>query len=348
MATKRTSANIHNESSESSSDPELSEPPDKTIALSDSFTLSSSHSSGSSSSSSKMRSYKDNLSYDPKWKMKYPWMDYNCASKGMVCTVCTVYGNPPIQAKGAWVTRPVSNWVKATTMLAKHKSDWHKAAIEKRSLSLLSQKRGSVVEQILSVSEEERRQNRELIKKHIRSLYFLVKHHIPHTTTFEGLVTLQIENGDVKLKNPREKCPRNATYESYATVVNLLASISKVLESNLLSSFEASMYFSLMADESTNISSKEKLSICARWLDNKKPVEHFLGIMPAKETTAEAIANYLFTFLESKNMDITKMRGLGFYNVKQMEWCSIEATAAFTQCHICALSMPSTSIGCGE
>ena len=62
------------------------------------------------------------------------------------------------------------------------------------------------------------------------------------------------------------------------------------------------MYFSLMADESTDISSKEELSICARWLDNKKPVEHFLGIMPVKETTAEAIANYLFTFLESKNI----------------------------------------------
>ena len=186
-------------------------------------------------------------------------------------------------------------------------------------MSLLTQKHGSVVDQIiLSVSEEERRQNRELIKKHIRSLYFLVEHHIPHTTTFEGLITLQIENGDIKLKNHREKCPRNATYESYATVVDLLASISKVLESNLLSSFEASMYFSLMADESTDISSKEELSICARWLDNKKPVEHFLGIMPAKETTAEAIANYLFTFLESKNMDITKMRGLGFDGANTM------------------------------
>ena len=96
MATKRTSADIHNESSESSSDPELSESPEKAIALSDSFTQSSSRGSGSSSSSSKMRSYKDNLSYDPKWKIKYPWMDYNSASNGIVCTVCTVDRNPPI------------------------------------------------------------------------------------------------------------------------------------------------------------------------------------------------------------------------------------------------------------
>ena len=137
---------------------------------------------------------------------------------------------------------------------------------------------------------------------------------------FEGLITLQIENGDIKLKNHRENCPRNATYESYATVVDLLASISKILESNLLSSFKGSTYFSLMADESTDISSKEELSVCARWLDNKKPVEHFLGIMPAKETTAEAIADYLTmcTFLESKNIDITKMSGLGFDGTNTM------------------------------
>ena len=64
---------------------------------------------------------------------------------------------------------------------------------------------------------------------------------------FEGLITLQIENGDVKLKNQREHCPRNATYECYATGIDLLGSISTVLESNLLSSLSTSTYFSLMA-----------------------------------------------------------------------------------------------------
>jgi len=49
-------------------------------------------------------------------------------------------------------------------------------------------------------SEEEKKDNRELIKNLIQSLYFLVKHHIPYTTTFEGLITLLIENGDTKLK----------------------------------------------------------------------------------------------------------------------------------------------------
>ena len=212
-----------------------------------------------------MRSYKDNLSYDPKWKRQYPWVEYNSSSKGMVCSVCTSFGKVPVQAKGAWVTRPVCNWVKATSLLAKHgKSDWHKAALEK------------------------------------------------------GLITLQIENGDIKLRNHRDNSPRNATYESYATVVDLLSSISKVMERDLLSSFNSSAYFSLMADESTDVSSKEELSICVRWEQGGKPVEHFLGIMPAKETTAQAIATYLCDFLEFKSIDITKIRGIGFDGTNTM------------------------------
>ena len=92
------------------------------------------------------------------------------------------------------MTRPVNNWVKATALLTKHeKSDWHLAVVEKRVMSQSTKEHGDVVELIVAASEEEKKDNRELIKKLIRSLYFLVKHHIPHTTTFEGLITLLLE-----------------------------------------------------------------------------------------------------------------------------------------------------------
>lgn len=132
-----------------------------------------------------------------------------------------------------------------------------------------------------------KRKNGDLFKQLIRSLYFLVKQHIPHTTTFEGLISLQIENGDIKLRNHRDGSPRM----NHATVVDLLSSISKVIERGLLNS---SAYFS---DESTDVSSKEELSICARWEQGDKSVEHFIGVLPAKETTAQAISTYLCEFL---------------------------------------------------
>lgn len=140
----------------------------------------------------------------------------------------------PVQDRGAWVTRPVDNWVKAVTLLKKHQqSEWHLLAVEKNTLFQSSQEHGDVVDLMISASEEEKRENRELLMKLIRSLYFLVKHHILHTTTFENPVTMQIENGDIKLKQHRERSPHNVTYESCTTVVELLTSISKRNCSNL-------------------------------------------------------------------------------------------------------------------
>ena len=43
-----------------------------------------------------------------------------------------------------------------------------------------------------------------------------------------------------------------------------------------------------MADKSTDLSSKEELSVCGRWIENGKAVENFLGIVHAKEVTAKS------------------------------------------------------------
>lgn len=154
-------------------------------------------------------------------------MDYvsTPSKKGMISTVCTQFGKVPRQPTGTWVTRPIDNWTMATTLLKQHhQSDWHQLAVEKKALFESSRKQGDILEQLISASAEERKQNREFVKTLVQSLYFLDKHHIPHATTFESLVTMQIENGDIKLKQHQERCARNATYESYATVVELLTS----------------------------------------------------------------------------------------------------------------------------
>ena len=79
-------------------------------------------------------------------------------------------------------------------------------------------------------------------------------------------------------------------------------------------SFKTSHYISLMGDESTDISSKEELSVCARWLADNKPVEDFLGIIHVKESTKE-IKSDLCNFLQSKS---NKMHEVGFDGVNTM------------------------------
>ena len=75
----------------------------------------------------------------------------------------------------------------------------------------LSLSQSEHVEQIVSTSEEEKKENRELMKKLLRSLYSSLS---PHTTTYDSLTSLQIDNENVKLQMHRDTCPQNATYES--------------------------------------------------------------------------------------------------------------------------------------
>ncbi len=151
------------------------------------------------------------------------------------------------------------------------------AALETQLMADLAQQSGDVVDMIVA---EEKTRNRKLLKALVWSLYYLIKH---HTTNFEDLISLQADNENELLRLHLDTCPSNATYLSRATTAELLKSISHQFENDLLTRLKASPYYSIMADESTDTSSKEELSVCARWIEDGKAVEHFLGIVHAPD-----------------------------------------------------------------
>ena len=51
-----------------------------------------------------------------------------------------------------------------------------------------------------------------------------------------------------------------------------------------------------MADECTDISNVEEVSVCCRWVENGKLTEHFLNILPLKRTNAGSI-NFILLLL---------------------------------------------------
>ena len=134
---------------------------------------------------------------------------------------------PTVAARGAWVSRPINNWVKATELLAKHsESEWHLAYVEAQVLTDSTRQSGDVVERMVAASEMDQKRNRELVKKLTRSLYFLIKHHIPHTTSFEDLICRQIDNGNEQMEEPLRAAPLYAIYFSKVTTAELMSSIS--------------------------------------------------------------------------------------------------------------------------
>lgn len=125
-----------------------------------------------------------------------------------------------------------------------------------------------------AISDEERKKNRTPFKILLRSLYYLVVNRSPHTTMFDSIINiqLQIDNGIEQLESHKQSSPSNATYLSKFSTAEFMKSISFHFEENILVCLKSSEFYSIMADESTDVSSTEKLAICGRWLEDSKVV----------------------------------------------------------------------------
>ena len=67
-----------------------------------------------------------------------------------------------------------------------------------------------------------------------------------------------------------------------------------------------------MADECVNVANIEELSVYCRWVENGVQVEHFMEILPMKKTNAHSIYSVLLDWLKKKDLQCSKLIGMGF------------------------------------
>ena len=98
-----------------------------------------------------------------------------------------------------------------------------------------------------------------------------------------------------------EKAGKNATYTSKDAVVDFIETIGLWVEECLFKRLHQAHYFSLLADECTDISTIEELSIVFHWMEDGLPVEHFIELVPLKKADANVIYETLIESLKKKD-----------------------------------------------
>ncbi|CAF4791486.1 unnamed protein product, partial [Rotaria socialis] len=138
---------------------------------------------------------------------------------------------------------------------------------------------------------------------------------LPHTTLYEPLleVLTKIDHSK-KLSTFFDKCKQNGSYDSTATVTELLEATSEVTDKQILTKIRESRIISIMADEGTDINHYQNLSICIRYCnqDTGEPTESFISLLKIKKKDAQTIFDTIVKELKSKNIDMTKVRFTGF------------------------------------
>ena len=77
-----------------------------------------------------------------------------------------------------------------------------------------------------------------------------------------------VENEDDEVRKHLDTAPRNANYDSHVTISEYLDAINLWVQQGILRSHKEAAFYSILADESTDIATIEELSICFRWVDS--------------------------------------------------------------------------------
>ena len=206
------------------------------------------------------------------------WLEYDYNYQGAFCKVCRKREPQSLKKTGgAWVTKPFKNLKKAVEKMRAHsKSNSHINHCEAELLAARARKEGSsIIQQLQIIGEQEWIKNRSGIKVLLLCTHFLARQHIAHTTNFDKLVDLVVSCGGEDLKQFADRAGRNATYTSTDAVFDFIEAIGTWVDEFQLKLLHKAPFFSLVAEECTNITTIEELSVFCRWVEDGEPVEHF-------------------------------------------------------------------------
>lgn len=208
----------------------------------------------------------------------------------------------------------------------------HMEAMKKWNARKQSDGSASVAQQLGCQAADTRAYNRRCLGKIIRSIYWLARHKLPHSDNARDLCELVAELGAADLQDFLDENAGFCDYLSHGSVRDWLHWISDAIREPLEASLRASPVFSVMADESMDISSEEQLSIYGRWLVDGTVHEHFLGMGPVVPANARQISDKVLHVLQGIGVDLKRMRGLGFDGASVMSG-NRSGAAVRLRCH---------------
>jgi hypothetical protein len=145
----------------------------------------------------------------------------------------------------------------------------------------------------------------------LKNIYFMAQHSLPDSI-FADLNKHCVDQGCADLTGL--KVDKHTTYEHSESVHDFQESICEVITDDIRSSVGDKPY-SIMLDESTDISVDQNLLVYIRHLDQRlgkfEPKSCLLSVRKLREgATAEKIANEVYASLDENDLDVERMCGV--------------------------------------
>lgn len=258
------------------------------------------------------------------WLQTYsPWLAYSKGSKGALCKFCVLFPPLPGTVKGvlgSFIVTPFIRYKHLHENCKSHASThWHKAAV---SAAKTFMDEIPVDVQVISGHKILIEENKKILASIISTIIFCGTHDLPlrgneqHEGVFQDLIHFRIDAGDQELKRHCDilNMRKNATYMSPQIQNEIIDLCGAVIKDDIIEQAKKAFAFSVLADETADISGKEQLSIGLRFFDEKEMQvrEEFVGFVELPALNATTIATAIDKFLEKEGLDPKKCVGQGY------------------------------------
>ncbi|XP_049799810.1 zinc finger MYM-type protein 1-like [Schistocerca nitens] len=287
---------------------------------------------------------KQNRRFKHEWMSQYNWLSYSKMLRGGFCTPCVLFSPSgagigsqvlitafdyskqlkPLtglvkNALKTLVKEPLVKYKKATEDLRHHENTkYHKFSMEKAlefTKCMESSKKSIAVvldTKKSSVIEENRHRDHGLIpqlKEEKTDDLLEGKHGV-----FESLLAFRMDAGDEDLKHHFSTCGRNSSMISNTVQNEVIHCIGDPIRSSISRDVKKAKFFSIICDETTDVTTKEQMTFCVRYIDIETFVtkEDFLGFTELKSATGTSIAEAIDEELKTLGLRYQYLCGQGY------------------------------------
>jgi len=135
---------------------------------------------------------------------------------------------------------------------------------------------------------------------------------------FKASSRLRVEAADKQTTDLFLKAPCNTSYLSWRVQNKVIFLMGDAIQKQILSDISQCKYFSIRADETTDVSQTEQLSLSVPFIKDTKVHEEFLCVVPVSSTTGKDLASTILTQLSQLGLNLKHMRGQGYDGARNM------------------------------
>lgn len=138
---------------------------------------------------------------------------------------------------------------------------------------------------------------------------------------FKDIVNFFSEIGDIEVQEHLQQCSRRATYISTTSVDQYLSVLNDFVQDKLLTSILTAKDFSVLADETTDISDRAELAVFVRFVDgdSHEIKEKFVGLAQIKGSKGSAaVCQKIKDVFVEKGIDLSNLRFSGLDGTNSM------------------------------